>query len=902
MRCVGEHHPSVNEVKVSQPSSQVQMREHVIFQYESMFPFNKPVINGMINGKTMPFLLDSGADITLISMNAVKKLRAKGKMKRLAVPCICFPFDKRPKDGPVDPEDLPPAMEHVVVVQLSFLVFDISFPIHCHPADLPIVMIGNDLMSFLNIAINATASEISIPINGGEDKDRYLKELNRTAQERALQYQQRLVRHNNRQGSAMMITEGSAQTTTHIEKASRIMCGVDKRMNEHLLFPVKSCSVNYMQPVRMTCLIHDFTFRKGGCYFINSNEWKLGDSLEIDHQKSLVYQHELEDSPFIDLIFTTNASAKLFKSNACAVVTRMHVTKSAALQSLSTMNGSVSKEITPDYPQESSFQPITLYDELPIDDLINAKEKIRDYSEEEKKEALDNINELIVEKDGKKFMNPKKNVFLPVLTKELVPLKHALLCKMLSTLPITWFQEDETVLPGIPMTDVAIRVHLLPHPPIAGKMRKMSPTEAKIAREYFEKEIALGLFEFANSEWSANVTWAPKPDASLRLCLDFRRINGITKKDKNGIPRMEVITGNIAKKDSISLVDLTRGFNNLNIHPDYRDFLAFNTPLGQLRPIRLPFGWCNGPPCFQRQVDLTLGPIREYFLGYIDDLSGGTTGNQRLHDMLLCTMLFNFAKRGFRFHAKKAQLLADMLHLVGYSVNGEGLQPSPAKGIFDILLTREHSTLKSIQKTLGTLQWFKPFVPNFSYTVRSLTRLLRIENRNGNKVVFTEDCKIAIETVKEAVEKLPTLRHPDPSLPKIVDMACGLEAFAVAIYQVDEASKRQIIEFWSRKWVNDVSNYNKCERYSLCVREVVKHYHSVLNEAPSVTFYSNEQAFIAIANEPDAWSPRMMKFLSYAIQYSPKYRTPPAVLQRDLDILNEKIPSDEINQCPVEDI
>ena len=49
-------------------------------------------------------------------------------------------------------------------------------------------MIGNDLMSFLNIAINATASEISIPINGGEDTDRYLKELNRTAQERALQY------------------------------------------------------------------------------------------------------------------------------------------------------------------------------------------------------------------------------------------------------------------------------------------------------------------------------------------------------------------------------------------------------------------------------------------------------------------------------------------------------------------------------------------------------------------------------------------------------------------------------------------------------------------------------------------------------------------------------------------
>ena len=129
----------------------------------------------------------------------------------------------------------------------------------------------------------------------------------------------------------------------------------------------------------MTCLIHDFTFRKEGDLFINSNEWKLGDSLEIDHQKSLVYQHELEDSPFIDLVFTTNASAKLFKSNACAVVTRMHVTKSAALSKSFNDEWVSQQGDNPDYPQESSFQPITLYDELPIDHLINAKEKIRDY-------------------------------------------------------------------------------------------------------------------------------------------------------------------------------------------------------------------------------------------------------------------------------------------------------------------------------------------------------------------------------------------------------------------------------------------------------------------------------------------------------------------------------------------
>ena len=197
----------------------------------------------------------------------------------------------------------------------------------------------------------------------------------------------------------------------------------------------------------------------------------------------------------------------------------------------------------------------------------------------------------------------------------------------------------------------------------------MAPELYQRVFKQLQEEKDLGLWEVSNSPWSAPLTIAAKPEKAIRICSDYSEFNKVTKKDKYPIPRMEDIRLNIAGKRFISLVDLTKGFNNLYIHPDSRDYLAVITPIGLIRPTRMPFGWANGPGICQREVDLTLGSLNQVFRGYIDDISGGAENNQRLHDLLLLTVLYNFKIRGFRFHAAKAQLLADKIRLVGCYVD-----------------------------------------------------------------------------------------------------------------------------------------------------------------------------------------------------------------------------------------
>lgn len=50
-----------------------------------------------------------------------------------------------------------------------------------------------------------------------------------------------------------------------------------------------------------------------------------------------------------------------------------------------------------------------------------------------------------------------------------------------------------------------------------------------------------GVVKPSNSPWASPIVLVPKKDGSLRFCVDFRRLNSITRKDVYPLPRVEDI-------------------------------------------------------------------------------------------------------------------------------------------------------------------------------------------------------------------------------------------------------------------------------------------------------------------------------------------------------------------------
>ena len=72
----------------------------------------------------------------------------------------------------------------------------------------------------------------------------------------------------------------------------------------------------------------------------------------------------------------------------------------------------------------------------------------------------------------------------------------------------------------------------------------------------------------------------PKKDGSLRLCVDFRRLNALTKKDVYPLPRVEDILDTLGDAKCFTSLDLASGYWQLELDEDARAKSAFTTHHG----------------------------------------------------------------------------------------------------------------------------------------------------------------------------------------------------------------------------------------------------------------------------------------------------------------------------------
>ena len=78
--------------------------------------------------------------------------------------------------------------------------------------------------------------------------------------------------------------------------------------------------------------------------------------------------------------------------------------------------------------------------------------------------------------------------------------------------------------------DIKIETEGEKMPPI-GKLYNMSEVELKALKEYIDDMLGKGFIRSSNSPAGAPVLFAKKKDGSLRLCVDYRALNKVTRKN-----------------------------------------------------------------------------------------------------------------------------------------------------------------------------------------------------------------------------------------------------------------------------------------------------------------------------------------------------------------------------------
>ena len=148
--------------------------------------------------------------------------------------------------------------------------------------------------------------------------------------------------------------------------------------------------------------------------------------------------------------------------------------------------------------------------------------------------------------------------------------------------------------------------------PIRQHARRIPSGQREEARKLVQEMLKRDIIQPSSSPWSSPIVLVRKKDGSLRFCVDYRKVNAVTKKDAYPLPRVDETLDTLSGSQWFSTLDLLSGYWQVEMSPTDREKTAFSTPEGLYEFKVMPFGLCNAPSNFSTINGLCLdGPTLE---------------------------------------------------------------------------------------------------------------------------------------------------------------------------------------------------------------------------------------------------------------------------------------------------
>ena len=256
--------------------------------------------------------------------------------------------------------------------------------------------------------------------------------------------------------------------------------------------------------------------------------------------------------------------------------------------------------------------------------------------------------------------------------------------------------------------------------PALGPIYSLSTVELQALREFLDEHLRHGFIRPARSPIGAPVLFVKKKDGSLRLCVDFRGLNRITKKDKYPLPLISDLLDAPRKARIYSKIDLKHAYHLVRIAEGDEWKTAFRTRYGSYEWLVMPFGLSNAPSAFQRfmndifsdMLDVSVVVYLDDILVYSDDMSQHKEHVREVLRRLRANNLFA--------SPKKCEFHKDTVEFLGYILSNNGLSMDPGK-ISSILEWPEPRKVKDIQSFLGFANFYRRFIDGYSRITVPLT-------------------------------------------------------------------------------------------------------------------------------------------------------------------------------------
>lgn len=401
------------------------------------------------------------------------------------------------------------------------------------------------------------------------------------------------------------------------------------------------------------------------------------------------------------------------------------------------------------------------------------------------------------------------------------------------------FRDEKTAkaLPQHQDWDHEIKLEEGKVPPF-GPIYQMSERELEEMRKYLKENLDKGFIRESESPAGFPVLFAPKKDGKLRFCVDFRKLNDITIKNRYPLPNISELQDRLAGAQYFTALDLRGAYNLIRMKEGEEWKTAFRTRYGHYEYLVMPFGLTNAPATCQALINNVLRAHLDItVVAYLDDILVYSKTLEE-HITHVREVLTRLRTASLLLKPEKCEWHKEEVTFLGFRVGRNGVKMDEAK----IQVVKDWptpTTVKGIQEFLGFVNFNRRFIKDYSKKALPLTKL----TRKDTPFTWGREQDDAFESLRQACIDPPTLATFRSNEPLRMETDASDLALGACITQ-ERDGQWHPIAYYSRKFSGPEERYDVHDKELLAIVSALEHWRVYAESCSELTIYTDHKNLV----------------------------------------------------------
>lgn len=388
--------------------------------------------------------------------------------------------------------------------------------------------------------------------------------------------------------------------------------------------------------------------------------------------------------------------------------------------------------------------------------------------------------------------------------------------------------------------------------------RRHSPEDELAIEREVEEMLRLGIIENSRDPWNFPLVVAHQKNKD-RVCVDFRQLNQALKDYEFPLPTIPQLLEYVRGARWMTLLDMSRSFQQLEVGQESRKMLSFTTRSGKYRYKRMPYGIAVAPAKMQEQMTSSLVELLwMHCLVYIDDVLIYSFKNETDHLRILDQVFTILGDLNVRLNKKKCSFMVTSADYLGFRVTREGIRPCPDK-VAAIRALKEPTNKTDLLRFLGAVGFYRRFVRNLSTLAAPLYELT-----GTNPFEWTEPRRKAWQDCRDAIHSNSLNAWFSPDKPLVLYLDASQYAVAAVVVQ-----EERLVAVESKTLTPPQTRYSATEREMLALRFALLKFRKFIGLS-RFTCYTDHQPLLGIVKKLDCPNRRLQLFLTDISEFLPR--------------------------------